>query len=136
LKEDQKDLATIFTDFMANLDESIVEAEVVVEETNDQVDKEETKSKRKSSEKYAFGEHFERYERRSTRLSSKALSVTEEERKSVKNDQDFEVNEDDEDECKEEKYKHIDWFHNLTDEINYSIDDLFTVTKFCFYFRD
>ena len=71
LKEDQKDLAKIFTVFMTNLDESIVESEIVEEEKIEQVEKEDIKSRRKSMEKFNFGDHFERFERRSTRLSRK-----------------------------------------------------------------
>lgn len=132
LKDDQKDLAKIFTDFMSNLDDSIVEPEIVEEEKTEQVEKDDIKSRRKSIEKFNFGDHFERFERRSTRLSSKALSVTEEERRSATNGKDVEINEEEEEECKEEKYKHIDWFHNLTDELNYPIEDLFIVIKFLF----
>ncbi len=134
LKDDQKDLAKIFTEYMSNLEESIVEPEIVEEEKTEQVEKEDIKSRRKSIEKFNFGDHFERFERRSARLSSKALSVTEEERRSITIGKDVEINEQEEEECKEEKYKHIDWFHNLTDELSYPIEDLFIVIKFLFLF--
>ena len=136
LNVDQKDLAKIIQQKQidSNLNETVVEPEIVTlsedsskkEETNE---KNESKAARKSADK-GYAEYFERFERRSTRLSSKALSVNEDDRKSVKNTSKCEkYNEeaDDEDASKEESEKHLAWFYNLNDEINYSIDDLFLV---------
>ena len=119
---DQKELAKTISDFMSNFDE----VEIVPENPTEKKDEQESeKHLRKSVDKYAFGEHFEQFERRSTRLSSKALSVNQDDKKTHQNEHKIEVA--DEEELKEERDKHLEWFYNLKDELNYSIEDLFLV---------